>query len=130
MDGGDNVETTETVGEVRATAILRMPASLKRALIQCSAESSINDVAVGILAAKYGMRYGASGRRSSTPKVPRGDSRIETVILRMPQDLHESLAYDAYTSRQSLNTIAVREIALSFGMTYDPPPRGRRKPRR
>ena len=65
-----------------------MPAELKRRLADevASRGSNLNDVAVEILAARYGVPYEPTGRRGA----PRGEGR--EVLLRMPRALKERLA--------------------------------------
>jgi predicted HicB family RNase H-like nuclease len=120
------VTEAATTEPTRTTAILRMPTKMKAALQKAAAKDglSLNDYAVGILARKYGVAYLPSGRRSTPMK--RGG---ESVILRMPQEIHRALSLEAFDEGKSLNTIACVELAQAVEMTYEPPTRGAPKKR-
>ena len=69
-----------------------MPASLKGALVRETARlhSTVNDVAVGILAETFGVSHTPSGRRR---KVLAGSSPV--VLLRVPQELKDEIQAEA-----------------------------------
>ena len=74
--------------EARSDVLVRMPAELKRRLageVERRRES-LNDIAVAILAARFGVPFEPSGRRGAPPR-PAGD-----VLLRLPRELKERLA--------------------------------------
>jgi len=63
------------MAELRSDVLVRMPPDLKRRL---AAEverrkTSLNDIAVAILASRFGVPFEPSGRRGS-PRVPRATS--------------------------------------------------------
>ena len=67
--------------------LVRMPGELKESLAEevARAGASLNDIAVGILAARFAVPFEPSGRKGAPPKA-KGD-----VLLRMPADLKEKL---------------------------------------
>jgi hypothetical protein len=83
----------------RTTVLVRMPVALKRRLADevASRGSNLNDVAVEILAARYGVPFEPTGRRGA----PRGEGR--EVLLRMPRALKERLADRAAGRRRTTN---------------------------
>ncbi len=88
-----------------------MPASLKGALVRETARrgTSLNEVAVGILAEAFRVPYTPSGRKSPLP----GASPV--VLLRVPADLKHQMEKDAQREGTSVNDIIVR--ALADGLT-------------
>ena len=64
----------------RATILVRMPPALKRRLVHEveTRGSALNDVAVGILAERFGVPFSPSGRKGAGP----GSSGV--VLLRLP----------------------------------------------
>src|SRR5438132_3471497 len=89
-----------------------MPASLKRALVRETARrgTSLNEVAVGILADAYGVAYEPSGRRSPVP----GASPV--VLLRVPAELKHELEAEARRAESTVNSIIVRALAESLAV--------------
>ena len=69
------------------SVIVRMPSTLKRRLAREVArrESTLNDVAVDLLADEFGVDFQPSGRRGPVP----GDTGV--VLLRMPPELKRQL---------------------------------------
>ncbi len=69
-----------------------MPAPLKEALVRETARrgANVNDVAAGILAKDFGVRYEPSGRRR---KVLAGSSPV--LLLRVPQELKDEIHAEA-----------------------------------
>ncbi len=84
-----------------------MPASLKRALVRETARrgTSLNEVAVGILAEAYGVPYSPSGRRSPLP----GASPV--VLLRVPAELKHELEMQARRAQSNVNDVILRALA-------------------
>src|SRR5918997_358806 len=82
-----------------------MPAELKERLAEevLRAGASLNDVAVGILAARFAVPFEPSGRRGTPPKGA-GD-----VLLRMPAALKERLQQRAADRRTNTNEL-INEI--------------------
>ena len=72
----------------------RAPSSFKAALVRETARRglSLNDVAVGLVAANLGISYQPTGRRSALP----GASPV--ILLRMPETLKEALEAEARRS--------------------------------
>jgi hypothetical protein len=69
--------------ELRSDVLVRMPADLKRSLAREveRRRASLNDVAVAILASRFGVAFTPSGRRGAPP------SSAGDVLLRMPREL-------------------------------------------
>jgi myo-inositol-1-phosphate synthase len=93
-----------------------MPASLKRALVRESARrgTSLNEVAVGLLAQAHGLPYEASGRKSPVP----GASPV--VLLRVPADLKHELDAEARREQTTLNQVVVRTLADELAVPLPP----------
>ena len=83
-----------------------MPAELKRLLSEevKSSGRSLNDVAVGLLASRFGVSFDPSGR----PGKPPGSSG--TVLLRMPAELKDKLAARARQRRRNVNDLIVETL--------------------
>src|SRR5581483_2409943 len=84
-----------------------MPSSLKRALVRETARrgTSLNEVAVTILADAHGVEYKSSGRRSPLP----GASPV--VLLRVPSELKHELEAEARRSQSNVNDVILRALA-------------------
>ncbi len=103
----------------RTTVLVRMPAELKRRLADETAEqgSNLNDVAVEILAARFGIPYEPTGRKGT----PRGEGR--DVLLRMPRALKERLTERASGGGRTTNDLIVETLGERLGIR-----KGRRTP--
>src|SRR6187397_2432931 len=90
--------------------LVRMPATLKRSLAREVArrESTLNDVAVEILAAEFGVEFVPSGRRAPAP----GETGV--VLLRVPPELKRQLAEAARERGTSTNKIIVETLTKSL----------------
>src|SRR5687767_5029831 len=102
-----------------ATAILvRMPTRLKRRLVREVARRgrTLNDVAVALVAERYGVAFEPSGHRSGASP---GES--PSVLLRVPVALRERLRAVADEQATSVNAIVVR--ALTEGLAIENPRR-------
>ena len=88
-----------------------MPGELKRRLAEevASTRSNLNDVAVGILASRFGVPFEPSGRHAAVP----GESR--DVILRMPPELAEKVKRRAAERRTNTNDLIVDTLAERLG---------------
>ncbi|HSC93100.1 MAG TPA: inositol-3-phosphate synthase [Gaiellaceae bacterium] len=97
----------------RRDVLVRMPASLKERLAAETAtrEASLNDVAVGLLAAAFGVAFEPSGRTGAPPG-GRGD-----VLLRMPPALKDRLARRAAERKRRLNDLIVETLSERLGVT-------------
>jgi myo-inositol-1-phosphate synthase len=91
----------------RLDVLVRMPADLKRRLTDevIARESNLNDVALEILAAQFGVQYEGSGRRS-VPRTEKGD-----VLLRLPRDLKERIRERAADTRRTTNELIVETLS-------------------
>jgi myo-inositol-1-phosphate synthase len=100
------------MARARATILVRMPAALKRRLAaEVGARgTNLNDVAVEILAARFGIPYEPTGRRGS----PRAAGR--EVLLRMPATLKERLRERAAGRRKTTNDLIVETLAERLGL--------------
>jgi myo-inositol-1-phosphate synthase len=96
----------------RSSVLVRLPAALKERLADevASSGTGLNDLAISILAARYGVPFTPSGRRSTAPR-GRGD-----VLLRMPQELKEKLTRGAAECRRSTNDLIVETLAERLGV--------------
>jgi myo-inositol-1-phosphate synthase len=86
--------------------LVRMPGELKRLLSEevKSSGRSLNDVAVGLLASRFGVSFDPSGRPGKQP----GSSG--SVLLRMPAELKEKLAARARQRRRNVNDLIVETL--------------------
>ncbi len=88
-----------------------MPAELKRRLVE-EAEArrgNLNDVAVAMLAARFGIEFQPTGRKGR-PRSPGGD-----VLLRMPAALKARLRERAADRRRTTNDLIVETLAERLG---------------
>jgi myo-inositol-1-phosphate synthase len=102
--------------------LVRMPSTLKRRLAREGArrESTLNDVAVELLAAEFAVDFQPSGRRGPVP----GDTGV--VLLRMPPELKRQLDAAARERRSSTNKVVVETLTTRLGA---PTPREDTMPR-
>ncbi len=98
------------------SVLVRMPTSLKRRLAREVArrESTLNDVAVDILAAEFGVEFTPSGRRGSVP----GDTGV--VLLRIPPELKRRLDAAARERKSSMNGVIVASLAERLDVSTQP----------
>jgi myo-inositol-1-phosphate synthase len=92
-----------------------MPTSLKRALVREVArrEESLNDVAIGMLAARYEVPFSPSGRRSPLP----GASPV--VLLRMPADLKHEIQAEAFRLGSNTNDVILAALSDELGVPFE-----------
>src|SRR6188472_3342306 len=104
----------------RTGILVRMPASLKGALVRETARrgSNVNDVAAGIIADELGVVYHPSGRRR---KVLAGSSPV--LLLRVPPELKDEIQAEASRSGANVNDIILAALSDGLGV----PRRGNRK---
>jgi len=97
----------------RTNILVRLPDPLKRRLADevSSGKGSLNDVAVGILAKRFGVPFERSGRAGSRPKAT-GD-----VLLRMPRELKDKIARRASERRRSTTDLIVETLSERLGLT-------------
>jgi myo-inositol-1-phosphate synthase len=91
----------------RTGILVRMPAGLKSALAREVARrgSTLNDIAVQILADRFGVRFQPSGRKGSVPGTS-GD-----VLLRVPTELKERLQGAAEASASTTNRLVIDTLS-------------------
>src|ERR687895_174227 len=91
----------------RTGILVRMPAALKSALAREVARrgSTLNDIAVQILADRFGVRFQPSGRKGSVPGTS-GD-----VLLRVPTELKERLQGAAEASASTTNRLVIDTLS-------------------
>jgi myo-inositol-1-phosphate synthase len=101
----------------RSNVFVRLPAALKRRLADEAARAgqSLNDVAVGHLAASVGTSFAPSGRAGSKPRAG-GE-----VLLRMPAELKEKLARRASERRRNTNELIVETLSERLGLQREEP---------
>src|SRR5271168_5038472 len=99
------------MAELRSDVLVRMPPDLKRRLAVAVEErrASLNDVAVSILASRFGVPFEPSGRRGAPPR-PAGD-----VLLRMPRELKDRLARRAGEHHKTTHDLIVETLADGLG---------------
>ena len=90
-----------------------MPASLKGALVRETARrgSNVNDVAAGILADEFGVRYAPTGRRR---KVLAGGSPV--LLLRVPPELRGEIHAEASRRDSNANDVILAALADGLGV--------------
>src|SRR5271154_455643 len=95
------------MAELRSVVLVRMPPDLKRRLAGEVArrKTSLNDLAVSILASRFGVPFEPSGRRGAPPR-PAGD-----VLLRMPRELKTRLARRADERRKTTHDLIVETLS-------------------
>ena len=91
----------------RTDVLVRMPADLKKRLAEevGARASNLNDVAVEILAARFGVDFDPTGRKG-TPRAAGGN-----VLLRMPRALKERLRQRASERRRTTNELIVETLS-------------------
>src|SRR3954452_3653957 len=97
----------------RATLLVRMPPTLKRRLVhEVEARGlALNDVAVGILAERFGVPFTPSGRRGAGP----GGSGV--VVLRLPAELKRRIQRAALDAGTNGNDVVVRALEQRLGVS-------------
>ena len=95
----------------RKHVLVRMPRELKRLLSEevRSSGRSLNDVAVGLLASRFGVSFDPSGRPGKEP----GSSG--SVLLRMPAELKDKLTARAEQRRRNVNDLIVETLSERLG---------------
>jgi myo-inositol-1-phosphate synthase len=98
------------------SVLVRMPSALKRRLARevTRRQSTLNDIAVEILAERYGVEFEPSGRRGSPP------SDTGVVLLRVPPDLKLRLEEAARTAGVSTNSVIVESLSDALGTSSTP----------
>jgi myo-inositol-1-phosphate synthase len=101
----------------RSTLFARVPPPLKERLADEVARTgrSLNDLAVGHLAASVGLPFEPSGRAG---RKPRGGNEL---LLRMPAELKRRLAQRAQERRRTTNDLIVETLSERFGLTGKEP---------
>jgi myo-inositol-1-phosphate synthase len=96
----------------RKGVLVRAPSTLKEALVRESARrnASLNDVAVGLLADAFDIRYQPTGRRSPLP----GSSPV--MLLRMPDELKSAIDEEATRAGARANDVIVAALATGLGI--------------
>jgi myo-inositol-1-phosphate synthase len=97
----------------RKTVLVRMPAELKSRLADevAAQRSNLNDVAVGILASRFGVPFEPSGRQAAAPGAS-GD-----VVLRMPRELSDKLKRRAAERSAKTNDLILDTLADRLGVS-------------
>jgi myo-inositol-1-phosphate synthase len=87
---------------------------LKAALVRETARrgTSLNDVAVGLLAASFGVDYRPTGRRSALP----GTSPV--ILLRMPEELRHAVQAESQMGGESVNDVVLRALSEELGIPF------------
>jgi myo-inositol-1-phosphate synthase len=96
----------------RSTLFVRLPQPLKQRLADEAARTgrSLNDIAVGLLAASVAVHFEPSGRSGS--KAHGGNE----VLLRMPAELKQRLALRAEERRRTRNELIVETLSERLGL--------------
>jgi myo-inositol-1-phosphate synthase len=92
-----------------------MPGSIKRALVREVARrgSNLNDVAVALLAERFGVPFSPSGRRRKAIPGAAG-----AVVLRMPPELRRELKTVARRSKQNVNDLVLSTLADALEIPF------------
>jgi myo-inositol-1-phosphate synthase len=92
-----------------------MPGSLKRALVREVArrESNLNDVAVALLAERFGVAFTPSGRRRKVIPGAAG-----TVLLRLPPELRRELKLAARRRSLNVNDLVLLTLADALEVPF------------
>ncbi len=92
-----------------------MPGSLKRALVREVARrgSTLNDVAVALLAERFGVSFTPSGRRRKA--IP---SAAGTVLLRMPPELRRELKDAARRRKLNVNDLVLLTLSEALEIPF------------
>jgi myo-inositol-1-phosphate synthase len=105
------------VAKRESTSVLvRMPSELKRVLAQEveRTQATVNDIAVGILAERFGVDFMPSRRRGQAP----GESPV--VLLRMPPALKQQIRESALERGSNANRVVVQTLADALGVRLEP----------
>jgi myo-inositol-1-phosphate synthase len=94
--------------------LVRMPPGLKRRLAREVArrESTLNDVAVELLAERFGVPFEPSGRRGRVP----GETGV--VLLRVPPELKRKLEATGRERATSTNTLIVESLSKQLDVSH------------
>src|SRR5205085_9190972 len=100
----------------RTGILVRMPSSLKAALVRETARrgSNLNDVAAGMLAERFGVPHRPSGRRRAALA---GSSPV--ALLRIPPQLKEELLAEAARRNSNTNDVIVGVLAEELDIPLD-----------
>ncbi|MGI9113156.1 MAG: hypothetical protein ACR2GT_13340, partial [Gaiellaceae bacterium] len=92
-----------------------MPGSLKRALVREVArrDSTLNDVAVALLAERFGVSFAPSGRRRKAIPGAAG-----AVLLRMPPELRRELKDSAYRRKLNVNDLVLLSLSEALEIPF------------
>src|SRR5436190_8999844 len=92
-----------------------MPPQLKRRLVHETEarDSNVNDVAVGILADRFGVAYEGSGRRNAAA----GASGV--VLLRLPPTLKRRLQLEAFERGSNTNDVILETLSERLGLPFE-----------
>lgn len=85
-------------------------------------EVSMNEVALRILAATYGIEYEPSGRAGSADA-----SAVEAINLRMPAALKTAISHHAITLNVPQRVVVLRALAAHYGLEAEPLRDGRHR---
>jgi myo-inositol-1-phosphate synthase len=96
------------------SVLVRMPSALKRRLAREVArrESTLNDVAVELLAERFGVPFEPSGRRGRVP----GETGV--VLLRVPPELKRQLEATARERATSTNNLIVESLSEQLDVSH------------
>ncbi len=92
-----------------------MPGSLKRALVRevSRRDSTLNDVAVALLAERFGIPFSPSGRRRKATAGAAG-----AVLLRMPPELRRELKDAARRRSKNVNDLVLLTLAEALEIPF------------
>jgi hypothetical protein len=99
------------------SVLVKMPREIKTPLVaQCvETETSVNDVAVGILADRLSFAFTPSGRKPAF----RPDPGTEDVVLRIPEKGKRKIQAAALRSGVNMTDFVNSQIAEHFGVDWE-----------
>ncbi|HVM68243.1 MAG TPA: hypothetical protein VM204_00200, partial [Gaiellaceae bacterium] len=109
-----STSNSRSTGE-RTSVLVRMPGSVKRALVREVARrgSNLNDVAVALLAERFGVAFTPSGRRRKAIPGAAG-----AVVLRMPPELRRELRESARRRGVHVNDLVLLTLSEALAIPF------------
>lgn len=99
-----------------------IPEQLRSRLVADAQEAnaSINETAVAILAARYGVEREPSGRPF------RGEAGSTQIVLSVPPELRDAIRLHAARKGEPMRAVVIEELAANYGLSIPAEDRRRR----